>query len=528
MFKLELFKLQTDGMMMHPGLPDNWVYTILLAMLLIIAWSFLATTPAYKPRLLSFRRLPLVGGVLQHMVTRPWVLLLFRVIFVAIFLLVIFSGLFGTPIPERNLATSLTWTLWWTGLIIATYFLGSAWCAVCPWDVLATWLVRLRLWQRGTSVNSLNLRVPKYLRNIWVASWMFIILTWLELGFGLTISPYGTAILSLVVVVLALLSQVIYERKAFCRYFCSVGRTIGFYASLSPLAIRPVDQAICADCKTLECFRGNKDIEPCPTHMVIGRSKQNTFCTSCGACTQSCPYQNVNWAIRKSAEEAIYYVRPSWDESWFILILVTLTSFHGITMLPVWEKWISQWARTIGDSGQLLWSFSSGMLLSVGIPIAVFALFVKLFQFLLRDQDAEFKRLFAVFGLPFLPLAFGYHLAHNLNHLVRESRGITDVFLNPLGTNTLPLALSELHIRHTSPLISQGVLNALQAGLMITGFWFAVRILQHRLAGLEIRKPVIQFSIKVGMLVLIVSVTLFNLWLLIQPMVMRMFCETRV
>jgi len=522
MFDLEYFKLTSSGMMMHPGLSDNWVYAVLVAMLLIAGWSLLAGTPVYKPRFISFRSLPLIGNTLQAMVTQPWVLLFLRFIFVAVFLLVIISGLFGTPVPERNLATTLTWTLWWTGLIISTYFMGSAWCAVCPWDVMATWLVRLRLWRRSRNTSSLNLRVPKSIRNIWPASWMFIILTWLELGFGLTTSPYSTAILSLVVVVLALLSQVIYERKAFCRYFCSVGRTIGYYASLSPVALRPVDQNICADCKTLECFKGTDDIEPCPTHLVIGRSKQNTFCTSCGACSQSCPYQNVNWALRKSGEEAIYYVRPSWDESWFILILVTLTSFHGITMLPVWESWVSQWGRTLGDSGQLLWSFSSGMLLSIMLPIALFALIIKILQWLLKAQELEFKRLFAVLGLPFLPLAFAYHLAHNLNHLARESRGLSEVIMNPLGLDTLPMSPHEVHLRHMSPLISQDILSILQAGLMVLGFWFAIRILQHRLTGMALQQLSDRLTVQLSVILLVSMVTLFNLWLLMQPMIMRM------
>lgn len=522
MFSLEFFKLKSDGMMMHPGLSDNWIYFVLLMMALISAWSLLAKTSAYKTRFMSFSALPVVGPLLRRIVTRPWVLLGFRISFVAIFLLVIISGLFGSAVPERNLATTLTWTLWWTGLIISTYFVGSAWCAVCPWDALATWLARFRLWKRGRAMHSLNLRVPKIIRNVWLASWMFIILTWLELGYGLTTSPYGTAILSLAVVILALLSQVVYERKAFCRYFCSVGRTIGFYASLSPIALRPVDQNICTDCKTLECFKGTEDIEPCPTHMVIGRSKQNTFCTSCGACTQSCPYQNVNWALRKSGEEAIYYVRPSWDESWFILILVTLTSFHGITMLPAWETWVSQWARTLGDSGQLLWSFSSGMLLSILLPIVLFALVIKIFQWLLRAQALEFKRLFALFGLPLLPLAFAYHLAHNLNHLARESRGMTAVFMNPLGLNTLPSSLHEIHLRHLSPMISQDILFSLQAGLMVLGFWFAVCILQQRLISLDLRRGSVRLSVTTVMLLFIAAVTLFNLWLLMQPMIMRM------
>jgi len=500
-------------------LTDAWVTLVVIAMSLIVLWSLVGRSGQAVSRNYSLSNFPVLGAVLQKMVSQPWVLLGIRLVFVAIFLLVIISGLFGTPVPERNLATTLTWTLWWTGLIISIYFVGSAWCAVCPWDVLGTWLVRFRLWRRARQTSSLQLKVPKALRNVWPATAMFIILTWLELGYGMTSSPYATAILSLVVIVLVVMSQVVYERKAFCRYFCSVGRTIGFYSSLAPVALRPVDDSICASCKTLECYHGTNEIEPCPTNLVLGRIKQNTFCTSCGACSQSCPYQNVNWGVRKTGEEAIRFLRPHWDEAWFIMVLLSLTSFHGLTMLPAWEQWVSQLAQGIGDSGQLLWSFTTGMLLSVFIPVTIFAIVIWMLQKCLTTQF-EFKRLFSLLALPFIPLAFAYHLAHNLNHLFRESRGMSEVFMNPMGSNSLPLSQHEIHLRHMSPLISQEVIFALQAGLMIFGFWLAARILHFRLADITQRldKRILSSSI----MILIIIVSLINTWLLMQPMIMRM------
>lgn len=512
-------RIDTEGMMMHPGLTDAWVTLLAIALLLIALRSFFPARANPATWKYSLRHVPVMGNLLHRVVTRPWLLLAVRVIFVAIFLLVIISGLLGTPIPERNLATTLTWTLWWTGLIIAIYFVGSAWCAVCPWDVLATWLVRFRLWRRGRNSNSLQLKVPKRLRNVWPASGMFIILTWLELGYGMTTSPYATAVLCLVVVLLALVSQVLYERKAFCRYFCSVGRTIGFYASLSPVALRPVDETICASCKTLECYHGNEDIEPCPTSLVLGRTRQNTFCTSCGACSQSCPYQNINWGLRKTGDEAVHYLRPHWDEAWFILILVSLTSFHGMTMLPGWEQWVSQLAVRIGDSGQLLWSFSAGMVLAIAVPVSIFAAVILLLQ-KITTTEFEYKRLFSLLALPLIPLAFSYHLAHNLNHLFRESSGLTEVFVNPLGKGALPLSQHEIHLRHMSPLISQEWIFTLQAGLMVLGFWLAVRILHYRISALKL--PADQKLLKGVILIPIAAVTLFNVWLLMQPMIMRM------
>jgi diacylglycerol kinase family enzyme len=61
-------------------------------------------------------------------------------------------------------------------------------------------------------------------------------------------------------------------------------------------------------------------------------------------------------------------------------------------------------------------------------------------------------------GLVFvtLPLAFSYHIAHNLNHLVREGTGLQALLLNPLGTDTQALTMLEKHDRHFDMLISPG------------------------------------------------------------------------
>lgn len=514
---------KSPGFMVHPGMPPGWVVFVLLSLFVIIvmAWrnSLLSVQPGLSGRYFSFPA-PIMRS-LSRLVVSPWLLVMLRIITASIFLLVIIAGLFGSPIPERNLATELTWTLWWTGLIIAIFFSGSAWCAICPWDAIATWLVRRRLWQRGPDTASLGLRVPKILRSVWPALLMFIGLTWLELGVGVTKSPYATAVLALVIVVLTTVSLALYERKAFCRYFCSVGRTIGFYSELSPVALRPVDTQVCVTCKTLECYHGTERIEPCPTHLVMGRITQNTYCTSCGACSQSCPYQNINWQWRHVGSEAIQTARPHWDEGWFILGLVALTSFHGITMLPVWEKWIRHFAQLINDSGQLLWSFSVGMSVILLIPIIIFMLLVKVTQ-RLSFRDLEFKRLFSSLAIATLPLAFTYHIAHNLTHLFRESRGMLSVFANPLGIGSLPLSSAEMHMRHLQPLIPQNLIYALQAGLIVFGFWLATRILTYRIRGLMTSSKRPGIAMQWPVLLFITTMSLFNLWLLMQPMIMRM------
>ncbi|VAW74988.1 Nitrogen assimilation regulatory protein [hydrothermal vent metagenome] len=508
-------------MMTHPGLPAIWGMIVIGSMVIMTLWAVIAPLPGSAgATAYSLTRVPLLRSLVQHLVSSPKILPSLKIIFVALFLLVIYAGLFGNPIPERNIATVLTWNIWWAGLIFSVFFLGTAWCAVCPWDTLAQWLVRRRLWKRAEPNNSLNLRVPRALRTIWPALLMFIALTWLELGLGITTDPYATAIVSLLMVVLATSSLAIFERKAFCRYFCPVGRTVGFYSQLAPVELRPINTQTCADCKSLDCYYGDKHTEPCPTWLVMGRLKQNSYCTSCGNCVRSCTHNNIAWRLRAPSIEAVQDARPRHDEAWFMIGLLALTGFHGLSMMSFWEAWMSDLARMLNDSGQLLVSFTVGMFGSMAAVVLVYALFVLFTRQLVGGTS--FRRLFMTLAFVALPLAFAYHMAHNLNHLVREGVGVGAVFENPLGTGMAPLSTLEKHARHLDMLISQETLFAIQAGLMVFGFWIAVQIVRHRGHALLTAAGHVGRWRLAPMLGFVMLMTGFHLWLLSQPMTMRM------
>lgn len=504
--------------MTHPGLPPAWGIVVCIFMfMLAMRVVFTPVTPAGRSSYVPLVKLPLLGKLIRFATAGHWPLLILKLLMAGVFLLIIIAGLAGTRIPQRNIATVLTWNIWWTGLIISVFFLGSAWCAVCPWDAIATWLVRRRWWRRAHPNNSLNLRVPRLLRSVWPALFMLVALTWLELGIGITIDPHATALLALFIVVLATVSLAIYENKAFCRYFCPVGRTVGFYSQLAPVELRPIDTGICASCTTLECYHGNETVEPCPTHLVMGRLQQNTYCVSCGNCVQSCPDHNVAWRLRPQSVEAMQTARPHLDEAWFMLCLLALTGFHGLTMMPFFETWVKTLAFAIGDSGRLLTSFSIVLFLCLSIPVLIYSLLIAVTA-KLASAETAFRKLFAGLAFSALPLAFAYHIAHNLSHLVRESDGLGEVIANPLGIGTQPLSMMEKHLRHLNLLLPQDILFALQAGLLLFGFWISLRVIQHR--GGDLANTV---GWRLAPMILFVTgITVYHLWLLMQPMIMRM------
>lgn len=510
--------------MVHAGLPTLWVGIVLLGMGVLLLYTLLAAPPqarSYSRGFLPLKTVPISGFILRHLTRSPWPLVGLRIVTVLFFLLVIASGLWGTPIPERNLATPFTWTLWWTLVIIAVVFWGSTWCALCPWDALAVWLTRRRLWRRGTEDDGMGWRLPRWLRNVWPAMVLFIGLTWLELGLGVTTNPAATAMLALFMLVLATFFLALFERKSFCRYLCPVGRTIGCYAQLAPIQWRPFDQELCLACTSMECYHGSENIEPCPTFLTMGRFSQNTYCLSCGACVQSCPHDNVTLWLRPMAHEATTGARPHGDEAWFMLVLLALTTFHGITMIPAWEEGLRAIAPHLGDKGALLLTFTYGMSFCLAIPLLLYALTVFITKRMSR-LPISFARLFAQFSFATLPVAFACHLAHNLAHLSRETYGIGTLLLNPLGIGTLPLSTVERYARVFNPLLPETWLYPVQSILLLAGFAMATLILRHRGLGMGIQGQALTGIALLPMLLFLAGGTAFNVWLLAQDMVMRM------
>lgn len=506
--------------MHHPGLQWPWVSHAAVAMAAIAIWCLFAPPTDIPTRSIDLGTLPGIGRVVRFVTRSPYPLLSIRIVSVAIFILVIATGLFGSAYPERNFATTFVWNLWWPMVVVSVLFVGTAWCAVCPWDALAGWIVRRHSWRRVSPHPGFNLKVPPYLRNLWLALLMFMGLTWLELGANVTGIPFATAIMASEMLFLSLIFLLLFERKAFCRYACPVGRTLGCYSRVAPVSVRPVEQSTCDECRTLDCYNGSAQIEPCPTHLTVGRFSQNTYCLSCGNCMLSCPHNNVTWRLRPMGSEARDQARPQLDETWFMLALLGITSFHGLTMMPFWGEWVTVIAGAIGDGDRRFASFTLAMLGGFAFPALIYAAAIGLLSLIL-PSGASYRKLFAAFPFVALPLAFVYHLAHNMDHLLREGGEALPVAANPFGTDLEPMSAADRHQQMMSVPIPDEWLFTVQAALMVLGFFLAVQIARQRgvnslgngdrVAGWQLL-PVLGF---------IIAITAMNLALMSHDMTMR-------
>jgi len=503
------------------GLPSWAMWLALTAALVLSLWGLLrgagwfGSERVLRWDLTAWRplRRALAWRPLQFVVQVP---------LVAILVLILWAGFDGTPVPERNIATVLTWSVWWTLLIIDIVLLGRLWCLVCPWEAVAAWLRRLAFWRRSDEPLALDWKWPRWLRNVYPATLLFIGLTWLELGYGVTMSPRATAALGLLMVLLAVVPALFFERRSFCKYGCLIGRVVGIYSMIAPIEVRPRDQSVCHSCETKDCLQGNENGYPCPTGLCVGTLSSNTYCTVCTECFKTCPHDNVALRARPWCADLHTVRKPRRDEAMLALVLVSMTSFHGLTMTPTWTKLQGAVMREAGLSP--LASFSLLMVAILVLPVALYLAANWLIGRLGATSDrGPADRLWwhaGIYAYPLVAVALMYHLAHNAGHFLSEVAAVVPVLSDPFGSGADLFGTAGFVPK---PLVSMPVVWGFMILLVLIGHHWAVRALERAHRSYAERRGRTRLPLRQRFVVTLLplAVTAANLWLLAQPMEMR-------
>lgn len=509
--------MDQDMMDMMGGMPDALVFATVLALILVsvvLATGLnLRTKSSGQSGYWTFDLLtiPLVGRFFksrffQFSLQLPVVL---------IFLFTILVGLFGSQLTAKNAAPLLTWTIWWAGLILIILLLGKFWCIVCPWNALAQWIERLTFWKTSSARLSLGLKWPARWRNIYLATGLFIALTWLELGYGITFSPRMTAYFAILMVVMAVVSILIFERQSFCRYACLVGRVSGMYALFSPLELRSRDQQVCKTCGTNDCVNGNENGYGCPTSQYLGTMDTNTYCILCSECIKTCPHDNVGVNVRPFGADLKDHTKGQADEAYLVIVMLSMTVFHGLTMTPAWGTIHTTIEQVLGIG--YLGAFSLGMVSILLIPVGLYGATAWIARLGMGQRSLSLKRVFVTFAYPFLPVALFYHMAHNAEHFFMEGQKLIALASDPFGWGW--------NLMGTAETVSASVLHLstiwwIQAALIIIGQAAGIAILISITRRLFPRWQD-AIPVQVPFLLLILTCSFLNVWLTSQPMMMR-------
>ena len=523
-----------EGTHIMAGVP-TWMAMVGLGLVIVLSHLLLrrrhrAPSTRVGPRLALLRWAPLAS-----LVRRRSLPLILQSGSIVVLLIIVGAGLFGSQ--RTNIATVLTWTWWWALLVFVILTLGKGFCAICPWEGLASLVTSLSMRSRVKRLG-FEFRWPRPLRNLYPALVLFVLLTWFELGWQATKSPSMTAVMAAGMAVMAVAAALFFEKRAFCRYVCLVGRISGIYALFSPIELRPRSASVCRTCATVDCVSGNEQHTGCPTHLFPGHLKENTYCTLCTECVRACPHDNLDLNVRPFGADLLEgRKRYRWDEATLALVLLALTSFHGVTMTQHWNHIVGA-LRVFTGVGELA-IFSALMGLMIAAPLLLFLGTAYVSKWLASTASRSRRgnvpayaaagaavtmhaavpsaaRILRAFAYAVIPVALFYHLAHNGMHFFMEGQALLPALSDPLGWGWDLFGTAG---RAYSPLLSLKSIWCLQVTLIVIGHVYGV-VVANRIAGQLFHGD----AILRGLAPFVVAMILYSslsIWLIAQPMIMR-------
>ncbi len=325
----------------------NWLFSLSIGFIIALFLSWIIrcrwgkavtpSSPQFKDLNKRFKFLDkiLKWRPLQFLLTLP---------VLAVFILLILAGIFGTKVGGRNIAVMLTWACW---MFLITVFLvpvgGRIWCMICPLPVLGEYVQRGSTIQVRTVKNknnqnknkyfSLGFQWPEVLRGPWIRIIMFLCLG--TFSASLAGQPKWTAIVLLLFVFFALICSVIWERRSFCRYTCPVSTFISLYSPVGRLTVRPRNLTVCKECIEKSCFKGSANGWGCPYGLLVSNINGNMDCGICLECFKSCPFDNVSLSWRKGSWKDRF---RSYGEAWQAMVMLTLAIVYSLTIHSPWAS----------------------------------------------------------------------------------------------------------------------------------------------------------------------------------------------
>jgi polyferredoxin len=357
----------------------------------------------------------------------------------AILVLAILSGFWGTPIGAKNFSMISVWIIWWGALVLLFLpFAARAWCVACPVPAAGEWLSRKAFVERTDRLLGLGLGWPRRLRNRWLVSVALLLV--LLFGLIITTRPWATALLILSLIVAALVIHFVFERRAFCRYVCPIGGFLGLYAMVSPLELRTKDRSICRTCTYKACYRGSSEDSlrsgggpayGCPNFEFIAAMERNIDCILCSECVKACPYDNIALKTRPFLTDLFNSKRWRMDEAWLSLILLGTALVNLATKLGHWG-WLKDWANLGEPNGFLIYTLLFLLWSTVLLPAGHW-----LVSWLSRQasgrRDVSTRTFFMGYAYALAPLSLMIWIAFTVSFMLPNFSYIVPVLSDPFG-----------------------------------------------------------------------------------------------
>jgi hypothetical protein len=408
----------------------------------------------------------------------------------ALFYFFLITGLFGTPVGNRNMIIVFVWILWWVVLIAGLMPLGSrVWCTMCPLPFVGDWLQRRAVVgvRSGKSPGTenrffgLQKRWPKKLSNIWLQNFGFLFLA--TFSALLVTRPIVSVTLFAAMIIIAAGMALVFRLRTFCNYVCPISGFLSLYAMTSTVELRSSDKNECLKCKTKSCIRGSDKGWACPWNVYMGKLDRNNYCGLCFECVKSCPNDNISLYARPFATSD--YMIKGFDEVWKASIMLVLAFSYSVVLLSPWGRF-KDWANI---SEKHIWSgfgtYAAGqMLLALVVFPGLYYLAIRLAKWYSGANAVSVREMFLAYSYMLVPMGLLAWIAFSIPLIMVNGSYIISVVSDPLGWGMNLFGTADFAWTPFKP----HWVPFLQVGVLLVGLYYSLRGL-HRVASKVLPDP---------------------------------------
>lgn len=336
---------------------------------------------------------------------------------VAVLGIILLSALLGPQRSDSNVALVLAWALWWPLLALGVFFTGRFFCAVCPMGAVGRFLQR-----RVGLRRKVPARVRQY--GLYAAAFGFMLIIWVEQVTSMAESPMATAFLLLTILSGAAAASLVFDRAAWCRYICPLGRMVGTYATLSLVEIRSNPAVCSAECKTHGCYTGTDRAGGCPMYEGAFALQSNETCKFCADCLKNCANKAIRLNLRVPLSEIWTVPSHSLMLAAFIPVLIATVLGMQFRGTHPYREWLGPMS--------LEWLAFLGVLILTAVVLGGAMAGAVL---ILREPLAK-----GMAWLPhaFIPLALAGEIAHQMGPFLSQAATLLLVLVRQFGLDGWP------------------------------------------------------------------------------------------
>ncbi len=348
-----------------------------------------------------------------------------------VFMVILTSAVVGGfSAGNYSFGIMVVWILWWVLLMMLLVpVLSRTWCMVCPLPSMGEWLQRLKVFGVNNHPEGLNLKWPRRLNNMWLMNILFVGTTFFS-GF-FTVKPFATFALLGGIIVVAIITSLIFEKRTFCLYVCPVSGFQGLYSNVAITEIRSKDPSICERHRNKTCVTGNKKGHGCPWLLKPYSFQRNTYCGMCLECFKTCPFDNMSFNLRPPAVDLLKDRKRGLDEAWKGFIMLGIAVMFYTAMMGPWG-WLKDWVRGETFGG---WLAFAGLhtAFNFGVIPGLFFGSAFLSKLVSGKRETRLRSVFTNMSYSLVPIGLAAWVAFSFGFLLPNGSYIIHVLSDPMA-----------------------------------------------------------------------------------------------